>query len=97
MLSKISTRELAMRQYLCCWPTASFEWNIGPTDGPYLREERATGTEKYIFRILFLFVQPDFLSSPAIRVKERKYLRLKDCYSTGGHLIEASDNSYGYL
>jgi hypothetical protein len=60
MLSKISTRELAMRQYFCCWPTASFEWNIGPIDGPYLREERAT--EKSIFRIFFFYsvVQPDF-------------------------------------
>ena len=73
-----------MRQYFCCWPTASFEWNIGPIDGPYLREERAT--EKSIFRIFFffLFVQPDFYRVlPYIRVEERKYLCLKDCYSTG--------------
>jgi hypothetical protein len=60
-----------MRQYFCCWPTASFKWNIGPTYGPYLREERAT--EKSIFSgIFFLFVQPDFLSSPAIPVRVRR-------------------------
>ena len=69
-----------MRQYFCCWPTASFKWNIGPIDGPYLREERAT--EKFISRIIFSIRTARFLSSPAIRVEERKYLRLKDCYST---------------
>jgi hypothetical protein len=31
-----------MRHYFCCWPTASFKWNIGPIACPYLREERDT-------------------------------------------------------
>ena len=87
-----------MRQYFCCWPTASFKWNIGPTDGPYLREEHAT--EKSIFRIFFFSIRTArFLSSPAIRLEERKYLCLKDCALAilDDTFIEASDISYGYL
>jgi membrane-bound inhibitor of C-type lysozyme len=29
-------------------------------------------------------------SGPATRVEERKYLRLKDCYSTAGHLYRST-------
>jgi hypothetical protein len=82
IFSTISTTEVAMRQYFCCWPTASFKWHIGPTYGPYLREERAN--EKSIFRIfLFYSYSQTFNESCHTSKKERKYLRLKDCYSTG--------------